>query len=600
MSASAINPVADAVKCLERADFTGAERIALAVTARGPDADALHVLGLVRLQQGQLAEAAALLEQSLAVRPGHAHVLLNLGKVLMLMDQTGEAREIFSQAVAAEPRLAEAWFELGEINRQSGDFAAVEAPLRRAMALAPEHRLAQLSLGIALKDAGRAAEAESLLAGGLSAARDSEMRSAYAHNLAFSQYEQGKKEEALANFALAAALDPSGREAELSRADLLEEMLRLDEAVAVLEDVLQRDPGNAKAHMHYNELLYRLGRDEDFLKSYDQAPASPALVTGKAGLLLKTGRLEEAAALFDVLALRDPANLDAAIGGATTLQQLGRHDAALARLERAAKLRPDSPDLFQNLASAALMARDPEKAAAMAEQSLRLAPLDQSGLAVLGTAWRMMGDERDEMLNGYDELIGIFDLEPPAGFSSMAEFNAELNHWLDRMHPMTREPLTQSLRSGSQTRGHIFGQGHVLADKLKVRIAEAVNRFIASAKPDPRHPFRGRRARDFRFTGSWSSRLKDCGFHINHIHPGGWISSCYYVGVPEAVKDETKKQGWITFGQPNFDVGLPVRRAIQPEPGRLVLFPSYMWHGTVPFRSSTARTTIAFDAVPLA
>jgi hypothetical protein len=33
--------------------------------------------------------------------------------------------------------------------------------------------------------------------------------------------------------------------------------------------------------------------------------------------------------------------------------------------------------------------------------------------------------------------------------------------------------------------------------------------------------------------------------------------------------------------------------------GRLVLFPSYMWHGTVPFLSPTARTTIAFDAIPL-
>jgi hypothetical protein len=42
-----------------------------------------------------------------------------------------------------------------------------------------------------------------------------------------------------------------------------------------------------------------------------------------------------------------------------------------------------------------------------------------------------------------------------------------------------------------------------------------------------------------------------------------------------------------------------VRRAVQPVPGRLVLFPSYMWHGTIPFHATTARTTIAFDAVPI-
>jgi hypothetical protein len=30
-----------------------------------------------------------------------------------------------------------------------------------------------------------------------------------------------------------------------------------------------------------------------------------------------------------------------------------------------------------------------------------------------------------------------------------------------------------------------------------------------------------------------------------------------------------------------------------------VLFPSYFWHGTVPFQSDQPRVTVAFDAVPL-
>jgi len=73
------------------------------------------------------------------------------------------------------------------------------------------------------------------------------------------------------------------------------------------------------------------------------------------------------------------------------------------------------------------------------------------------------------------------------------------------------------------------------------------------------------------------------------------------VAVPDAVKDETAKQGWLKFGEPAFDAVLkqPVRRTIQPVPGRLVLFPSYMWHGTVPFHDKAARTTIAFDVVPV-
>ena len=137
--------------------------------------------------------------------------------------------------------------------------------------------------------------------------------------------------------------------------------------------------------------------------------------------------------------------------------------------------------------------------------------------------------------------------------------------------------------------------------KLKERIDEAVARYIAELKEDTEHPLLSRRRRSFRYSGSWSSRLRDNGFHANHVHPDGWISSCYYVAVPEAVKDEAAMQGWLKFGEPPINVVLenPVRRAVQPVPGRLVLFPSYTWHGTVPFHDRVARTTIAFDVVPV-
>jgi hypothetical protein len=70
------------------------------------------------------------------------------------------------------------------------------------------------------------------------------------------------------------------------------------------------------------------------------------------------------------------------------------------------------------------------------------------------------------------------------------------------------------------------------------------------------------------------------------------------VAVPDAALDTSSRQGWIKFGEPSFPMRDTLRRAVQPVPGRLVLFPSYMWHGTIPFHAATARTTIAFDAIP--
>jgi uncharacterized protein (TIGR02466 family) len=102
-----------------------------------------------------------------------------------------------------------------------------------------------------------------------------------------------------------------------------------------------------------------------------------------------------------------------------------------------------------------------------------------------------------------------------------------------------------------------------------------------------------------RITGAWSVQLRRDGFHVNHFHPEGWISSAYYVGVPAEVRDVELRSGWIKFGEPRFPVpGATAERFVQPAPGRLVLFPSYMWHGTNPIHGAEPRTTIAFDASP--
>jgi tetratricopeptide (TPR) repeat protein len=341
-----------------------------------------------------------------------------------------------------------------------------------------------------------------------------------------------------------------------------------------------------------------MGREDEFLASYDRAPNIPALQIAKANTLVIAKRSQEAHAIFAALLARDPLDLAAAAGAATTVVQMRRYGEAEAMFEAVMARDPFNPNLAFSLSAALLRKGDPQKAAFVAEQGLRLAPTDQLGLALLGCAWRMMGDERDEELNRYDRLIRSFDLPPPEGFSSMPQFNAELAACLDQLHPPTREYLAQSLRGGSQTPGRLFGEGHDLVERLQTRIREAVDRYIAELRTDSSHPFLSRRSNGLRYSGSWSSRLTDGGYHTNHLHRGGWISSCYYVSLPPAVADGKDQQGWITFGQPDFENGPPVRRIMQPKTGQLILFPSYTWHGTLPFQGETPRTTIAFDALP--
>lgn len=97
-------------------------------------------------------------------------------------------------------------------------------------------------------------------------------------------------------------------------------------------------------------------------------------------------------------------------------------------------------------------------------------------------------------------------------------------------------------------------------------------------------------------------RLWSSGRHVDHIHPEGWMSSAFYVSLPPSVRGGSGSAGHLQLGQPPSELGLELgpRRVLRPEPGRLALFPSYMWHGTVPFEDTQPRLTIAFDMLPRA
>ena len=599
MTAPIQQVLAQANQALQAGDPDGADRALAPLLARSPaHPRALHVAGLVRMHQQRFEEAAQFFAQARKADPREAILAFSHGTALRWLEKQREAAAAFKDAAALKPDYAEAYFEAASALQQLGEMEEAESLLRQWLTVLPDHARGLMALTDFLLAAKRPAEAEPLLRRALKQILPQQMRGAFLQSLGLALYRQNRELEALEQYEEASKIssDPA---ADVIRAEILQRLKRYDEAAALSASLVAREPANAHWHQFHNGLMYRLESD-DYLKSFDRAPKTVELLLTKAYFLSSQKRAEETHRTYSEALALDPDNKLAALGLGSSLSMLGRHGEALAALERLLAHHQDDCNILTCAAETALTSGDPEKALAYCQKSLSLQPHDQVALAVLGTTWRMMGDERDEELNGYDTLIKIYDLEPPEGFSSMDSFNAELNAWLDQAHPTTREYLDQSLRNGSQTPDKLFGQGHDLVERLQRRLRQAIARYIGDMKEDNSHPLLSRRTRDFGYTGSWSSRLKDCGYHTNHIHPEGWISSCYYVALPRAVEDRHGRQGWIKFGEPALDIALkdPIRRAIQPKPGRLVLFPSYMWHGTIPFHDSTPRTTIAFDVVP--
>jgi hypothetical protein len=106
-----------------------------------------------------------------------------------------------------------------------------------------------------------------------------------------------------------------------------------------------------------------------------------------------------------------------------------------------------------------------------------------------------------------------------------------------------------------------------------------------------------RRTRVLPHRRSWSVRLEPGGFHTDHVHPQGWLSSAYYVGC-------RRRRARIARGLAEVRRTRGSRRTctdhfVEPEAGLLALFPSFFWHGTVPFNEGGVRLTAAFDVLPV-
>jgi hypothetical protein len=116
---------------------------------------------------------------------------------------------------------------------------------------------------------------------------------------------------------------------------------------------------------------------------------------------------------------------------------------------------------------------------------------------------------------------------------------------------------------------------------------------------DATHPVLRHAPGIVRFAGSWSVRLATAGRHTNHIHPQGWLSSALYVALPDPAELGAEPAGWLAFGRPPEELGLDLEpyESVRPKIGSLTLFPSIMWHGTVPFDGGE-RLTVAFDVAP--
>lgn len=407
--------------------------------------------------------------------------------------------------------------------------------------------------------------------------------------------------EAAARRTLALGLDVP--EVRLVLGKALQGLHRYDEAEQAFEAALAARPADATAHLELAQLRWmRTGRTDTALARLDQTiarqPTAANLRMIRGAVLTFAGDHAGADATLEDALARAPDDLLVRIAAARSAGAEGDRARMLRHAQEAHRRAPQAGETRAVLCEALLANGEAEAAAEVAEQMVAAAPDDQYALVLRNTAWRILDDPRGALFRDYAALVRTDRLDTPDGWPSLDAFLDALRDRLLELHDLTTHPLHQSLRGGTQVPSLDRSQDPLVRAFFE-SARKSVSRYV-EALGAGQDPIRRRRTQDFAFAGGWSVRLKSAGFHADHVHPRGWISSAFYLDLPGRFDDETTRAGWLQFGRPGCltEPALEAEHFIRPERGTLALFPSCLWHGTRPFSDTGHRLTVAFDVIP--
>ena len=549
---------------------------------------------------GEIDAAVDALKQAARLENDPVDVIGGLADLLGTVGRTDEALYYWALLVAKHPELADAHLNRAVTAANAGKFdlalEASEAGLRRF----PGHaRLLSLK-ALALSNSGRANESIGVFEQAVAAEPG---RALTRHNQGMALRTAHRFAEACDAFGAASKLGLRGGQFHANWAAAALGAGETGDAVKLYETALAEEPGHQESLKALTSIKFEFGDPANAFGHFEQSlhdrQGSVEAWVDWIGELIANYRYEEAAEIGRRAVAAHRAVPGLAFLAALAAGMSGDAAQALRDLDGLPDSLLQSDACLLGRAQLALRAGDPALAAKLAEEATRRNPVSQLGWALLGLAWRLLDDPHEQWLCDYERLVMVMDVPPPSGDSGPAQFAASVAVTLDSLHQGGAAPGNQSLRNGTQTRGHLFNRPEPEVQQLRAAVTLAARNAIASLPDDPTHPFLSRKSANLAFAGSWSARLQGGdGRHVPHFHLG-WMSSAYYARLP-ASDAGPDHQGWIEFGTSpsRFNLALPPRHMVEPVAGRLVLFPSYLWHSTVPFAAGS-RLTAAFDLLPL-
>lgn len=570
-----------------------AEKLYLAEIASSQNPEAMQLLGSLYSTQKNFEKAERYLLASLSKNANQPHTLNNLGLCYKKQGKTRKALEFFEKAISLNPQNESSHISLVDCLITLNNLKLAEKVAHQfALKAQNSYKIYNL-LGRIYYKSSQLDKAEQAFKHSLSLKPDYPVT---LNNASHVYKDTFKFNKAISCLTSALQLKPNSTEILFNLGNVFAEKADFQNALKHYRHVLTLDPKHKECLKNINAIYWTLGKNKEFLSDYQNLNSEDLknfnLHYDYLDLLINSNQLKKARQLINdnrELIQSNPKDL-------TLLARLEDKSGNITLSEKywsdcCNRTNNKIPSYCFELISIYLKQEKNNLAKKVLFLALQENPSDISLLSLESLIYKITNECLSNPEGFNDSLIKESRINPKNSLFN----NRELLSSLTSIHTSTTPPVDQTLINGIQTPGNLLA----FSNKLKIPFFQVIEPFIRDYIQKNRNKILSipsETSTNYKIVGAWSVFLKGGGYHTMHIHPEGNLSAVYYISLPEEMGNEQNKEGWIHFGKPNFShPQLPTTKYVQPEIGKLIIFPSYFWHGTIPFESQTQRATIAFD-----
>ncbi|MFL2568560.1 MAG: tetratricopeptide repeat protein [Gammaproteobacteria bacterium] len=140
--------ITNAINAFSQKKYSKAEEICSQILSKNNNADANHIIGCIRMSQGNYKESILFIKKSLDINPNDIGALISLGCALSSKKDYRESIIAFKKVINLKADISQVHFYLGEAYRQIEKFNDALDSFKKCLSLTPDHIGCQLMIGI--------------------------------------------------------------------------------------------------------------------------------------------------------------------------------------------------------------------------------------------------------------------------------------------------------------------------------------------------------------------------------------------------------------------------------------------------------------------